>query len=227
MVRHALGGVTRLTRRCLLQDTLNGAAGLRAWHQRWSPRQTALPQQGEVGGRRTRGLHSTIALPWFNPAAPPSIVTPFMFLCAIRDVLMKPMSDSLPLPCWRHKGASPPMDCWSMCILPLVKSPMAILCARMTAAARDNSSSSACYLGKRTVSTARIKSTKCGRCPAGGSVWPGIPRRTRSLSRAAACFRASPAVPQASSPGIRFGRSCPWRWRKRAPRVVRWSGLCM
>jgi peptide/nickel transport system substrate-binding protein len=41
----------------------------------------------------TWAIHVTIAPAWFDPAETPSIITPFIFLYAIHDALVKPMPD--------------------------------------------------------------------------------------------------------------------------------------
>ncbi len=85
--------VTSLTRRRLLQGTLSGAAGALAWYQGWPHLRTALAQKGEPSGQMTWAIHVTIAPTWFDPAETPGIITPFMFLYAIHDALVKPMPD--------------------------------------------------------------------------------------------------------------------------------------
>src|SRR5262245_59340828 len=84
---------TSLTRRRLLQSALSGTAGVLAWHQGWSHLQTALAQKGETSGHMTWAIHVTIAPTWFDPAETPGIITPFMFLYALHDALVKPMPD--------------------------------------------------------------------------------------------------------------------------------------
>ena len=42
----------------------------------------------------TWGVHVTLAPTWFDPAETPGIITPFMFLYALHDALVKPMPDN-------------------------------------------------------------------------------------------------------------------------------------
>jgi peptide/nickel transport system substrate-binding protein len=92
-------GVTSLTRRRLLQGALSGAAGALAWHQGWPHLRTALAQKGEPSGQMTWAIHVTIAPTWFDPAENTGIITPFMFLYAMHDALVKPMPDNYMSPC--------------------------------------------------------------------------------------------------------------------------------
>jgi hypothetical protein len=86
-------GVTLLPRRRVLQGALRGAAGVLAWQQGWPPLRTALAQKGEPSGQMTWAIHVTIAPTWFDPAETPGIITPFMFLYALHDALVKPMPE--------------------------------------------------------------------------------------------------------------------------------------
>ncbi len=92
-----------LTRRRLLQGTLGGTAGLLTWHQGWPHVHTALAQKGEPSGQMTWAIHVTIAPTWFDPAETPGIITPFMFLYAVHDAMVKPMPDGLMSPCLATK----------------------------------------------------------------------------------------------------------------------------
>src|SRR5881392_1062396 len=92
-------GVTSLTRRRWLQGTLSSAAGVLAWYQGWPHLRTALAQKGEPSGQMTWAIHVTIATTWFDPAETPGIITPFMFLYALHDALVKPMPDGPMAPC--------------------------------------------------------------------------------------------------------------------------------
>ncbi len=74
---------TSCTRRRFLQGTLQGAAGVLAWHQGWPHLSTALAQKGGPGGQMTWAIHVTITPTWFDPAETPGLITPFMFLYAI------------------------------------------------------------------------------------------------------------------------------------------------
>ncbi len=78
---------TSVTRRRFLQGTLGGVSGLAAW-QRLG---TATAQKREPTGQMTWAIHITIAPTWFDPAETPGIITPFMFMYAIHDALLKPM----------------------------------------------------------------------------------------------------------------------------------------
>jgi peptide/nickel transport system substrate-binding protein len=53
---------------------------------------TAAPQT-KPEGTMTWGVHVTLAPTWFDPAETPGIITPFMFLYALHDALVKPMPD--------------------------------------------------------------------------------------------------------------------------------------
>src|SRR6266567_1163286 len=89
---------TALTRRRLLQGTLGGIAGLAAW-QGWPRLQVAMAQKGEPTGQMTWAVHVSIAPTWFDPAETPGIITPYMFLYAMHDALVKPMPDNKMSPC--------------------------------------------------------------------------------------------------------------------------------
>ena len=88
-----------LTRRRLLQGALSGAAGVLAWHQGWPHLRTALAQKGEPSGQMTWAIHVTIAPTWFDPAETPGVITPYMFLYAMHDALVKPMPGNPMAPC--------------------------------------------------------------------------------------------------------------------------------
>ncbi len=92
-----------LTRRRLLQGTLGGTAGLLAWHQGWPHLRTAWAQKGAPSGQVTWAIHVTIAPTWFDPAETTGVITPFMFLYALHDALVKPMPDGLMSPCLATK----------------------------------------------------------------------------------------------------------------------------
>src|SRR2546422_1976400 len=79
-----------LTRRRLLQGTLGGAAGLIAW-QGWPHLRIAMAQKTAASGQMTWAIHVTIAPTWFDPAETPGVITPYMFLYALHDALVKPM----------------------------------------------------------------------------------------------------------------------------------------
>jgi len=50
--------------------------------------------QAQPAGTMTWGVHVTLAPTWFDPAETPGIITPFMFLYALHDALVKPMPDN-------------------------------------------------------------------------------------------------------------------------------------
>jgi ABC-type transport system substrate-binding protein len=52
-----------------------------------SPRPVAAAPEGTV----TWGVHITLASRWLDPAETEGIITPFMFLYALHDALVKPM----------------------------------------------------------------------------------------------------------------------------------------
>jgi peptide/nickel transport system substrate-binding protein len=86
--------MTSLTRRRLLQGTLSGVAGLAAWYQGWPRLRSAVAQKREPSGQMTWAVHIQIAPTWFDPAETPGIITPFMFMYAMHDALLKPMPDN-------------------------------------------------------------------------------------------------------------------------------------
>lgn len=90
---------TALTRRRFLHGTVSGAAGVLAWHQGWPHRGTVLAQKGGPRGQMTWAIHVTTAPAWFDPAETQGIITPFMFLYALHDALVKPMPDGPRSPC--------------------------------------------------------------------------------------------------------------------------------
>jgi peptide/nickel transport system substrate-binding protein len=98
MTLHIAHGLTSLTRRRFFQSALTGAVGLCAWHQGWPWQQTAVAQKNEPTGQMTWALHITIAPTWFDPAETSGVITPFMFLYAMHDALVKPMPDNLMAP---------------------------------------------------------------------------------------------------------------------------------
>src|SRR5687767_5444809 len=73
------------TRRRLLHAALGSAAGLTLGPWRVA-HATAQPS-----GQLTVGVHVTLSPTWFDPAETPGIITPFMFLYALHDALVKPM----------------------------------------------------------------------------------------------------------------------------------------
>ena len=64
--------------------------GIKAGHictQLWA-------QKSEARGDMVWAVHVTIAPTWFDPAETPGLITPFMFLYAMHDALIKPMPDN-------------------------------------------------------------------------------------------------------------------------------------
>src|SRR5712691_8094674 len=51
----------------------------------------AAPATGAPEGLMTWAVHVSLAPTWFDPAETPGIITPFMFLYALHDALVKPM----------------------------------------------------------------------------------------------------------------------------------------
>src|SRR4029434_2587643 len=93
---------TALTRRRLLQCTLGGIAGVAAW-QDWPRLHVAMAQKGEPAGQMTWAVHLSIAPTWFDPAETSGVITPFLFLYAMHDALVKPMPDNQMSPCLATK----------------------------------------------------------------------------------------------------------------------------
>ena len=91
MIEYAFRSITSLTRRRFLQGAVGGIAGLTAWFHGW-PRLAAAPApKGEPSGQMTWAVHVTIAPTWFDPAETPGVITPYMFIYAMHDALIKPM----------------------------------------------------------------------------------------------------------------------------------------
>jgi peptide/nickel transport system substrate-binding protein len=80
-----------LTRRRFLQGTMSSAAGLAAWYQGGSTLPVARAQKTDATGQLTWAIHVTMAPTWFDPAETAGVITPFMFLYAVHDALIKPM----------------------------------------------------------------------------------------------------------------------------------------
>src|SRR5262245_30136088 len=91
MSRHVSPAPPTLTRRRLVQHTVQGTAGLLAWYQGWAPWPRAWAQKGQPRGQMTWAIHATLVPSWFDPAETPGIITPFMCLYALHDALIKPM----------------------------------------------------------------------------------------------------------------------------------------
>ena len=90
MTQHTSEEGTSLSRRRFLQGTMSGAAGFAAW-QGWPQLRMALAQKQEASGQMTWAIHVTIAPTWFDPAETPGVITPYMFMYAMHDALIKPM----------------------------------------------------------------------------------------------------------------------------------------
>jgi peptide/nickel transport system substrate-binding protein len=80
-----------LSRRRFLRRALSGVTGLTAWLHGWRPLLAAPAPKGEPAGQMTWAVHVTIAPTWFDPAETPGVITPFMFMYAMHDALVKPM----------------------------------------------------------------------------------------------------------------------------------------
>ncbi len=59
-------------------------------------------------GQLTWAVHVSLAPTWFDPAETVGIVTPFMFLYALHDALVKPMPATRWRRAWPSRGASRP-----------------------------------------------------------------------------------------------------------------------
>ncbi len=94
MVHRPIHQSPSLSRRRFLQATTAGMAGLPAWLHGWGPLLAAPAKKDEPSGQMTWAIHVTIAPVWFDPAETPGIITPFMFLYALHDALLKPMPDN-------------------------------------------------------------------------------------------------------------------------------------
>src|SRR5262245_36647384 len=108
MAQHTVHGVSSLTRRRFLQGTMSGATGIFVWHQGWSRLQTAVAQKSAPSGQMTWAIHVTIAPTWFDPAETTGIITPYMFVYAMHDALVKPMPDNPMSPSLATKWSESP-----------------------------------------------------------------------------------------------------------------------
>ena len=86
-------GLSPLSRRRFLHSTMSGIAGLAAWHG-WPRTRRAMAQKNAPSGQMTWAIHVNIAPTWFDPAETPGIITPYMFMYAMHDALVKPMPDN-------------------------------------------------------------------------------------------------------------------------------------
>ncbi len=91
MVHNPVQELPSLTRRRFLRGTVSGATGLLVWHQTRPRLQTAMAQKSAPSGQMVWALHITITPTWFDPAEASGVITPFMFLYAMHDALVKPM----------------------------------------------------------------------------------------------------------------------------------------
>jgi peptide/nickel transport system substrate-binding protein len=57
------------------------------------------PALASPEGQMTWGVHVSIAPTWFDPAETPGIITPYMFLYALHDAMLKPMPGDPMTPC--------------------------------------------------------------------------------------------------------------------------------
>ena len=59
----------------------------------WAPTSAAAPE-----GQMTWAVHVSLAPTWFDPAETSGIITPFLFLYALHDAVVKPMPGALMTP---------------------------------------------------------------------------------------------------------------------------------
>lgn len=97
-----------LTRRGFLQGSIGGIAGLTSWLQGWPQLAAAPAQKDQPGGQMTWAIHVTIAPTWFDPGETPGVITPYMFLYALHDALVKPMPDGPMSPCLATRWSESP-----------------------------------------------------------------------------------------------------------------------
>ncbi|MGE3541436.1 MAG: ABC transporter substrate-binding protein [Candidatus Tectimicrobiota bacterium] len=83
-----------LTRRRFMRGAMEGTLGLALGAWPWRMAQA----QAQPAGQVTIAVHVTLAPTWFDPAETPGIITPFMFLYAVHDALVKPMPGNLMTP---------------------------------------------------------------------------------------------------------------------------------
>src|SRR5438876_12426639 len=62
------------------------------------PAVMAVPAAGAPAGQMTWAVHVSLAPTWFDPAETPGVITPFMFLYAMHDALVKPMPGNMMTP---------------------------------------------------------------------------------------------------------------------------------
>lgn len=86
MIYKVSGAVNGLTRRQVLRGTARATSlAIGSWP--WRVAHAAAQPSGQM----TWAVHVTISPTWFDPAETPGIITPFMFLYAVHDALVKPM----------------------------------------------------------------------------------------------------------------------------------------
>jgi peptide/nickel transport system substrate-binding protein len=98
MVHNPVQELSSLTRRRLLRGAVSGVTGLLAWHQAGTRLQPAMAQKSVPTGQMVWAVHVTITPTWFDPAETPGVITPFMFLYAMHDALVKPMPGNMMAP---------------------------------------------------------------------------------------------------------------------------------
>jgi peptide/nickel transport system substrate-binding protein len=91
MRAHPESRTASVTRRHFLGGTVVGATGLAAWLHPWPRLAAAAARKHEPSGQMIWAIHVTMAPTWFDPAETPGVITPFMFLYALHDALVKPM----------------------------------------------------------------------------------------------------------------------------------------
>ena len=69
----------------------------------------ATPARSEPpAGQLTWAVHVSLAPSWFDPAETTGIITPFMFLYALHDALVKPMPGNRWRRAWPNRGRPRP-----------------------------------------------------------------------------------------------------------------------
>jgi peptide/nickel transport system substrate-binding protein len=94
MTQRPRPAMTSVTRRRFLQGALGGAAGASVWLHGWPHALAAPAPKNGPSGQMTWAVHVTIAPTWFDPAETPGVITPYMFMYALHDALVKPMPDN-------------------------------------------------------------------------------------------------------------------------------------
>ena len=72
---------------------------MHGWFPGWSHLRIARRKRASPADKMTWAIHVTIAPTWFDPADTTGVITPFMFLYALHDALVKPMPEGLMTPC--------------------------------------------------------------------------------------------------------------------------------